>query len=447
MEVTPLDFPSQPDHGFGHPRRRRRLWFRCAVVVLTALVAGGGLWLTLRSQILDQVAADVLGKALGILLQQPNRPSLAALRPQDPVTMLIMGTEQSPQFGGQQTDLMMVWSLDPTTRRMTIVSVPRDLWVNIPGYGHQRIDSAYEFGGYKTAELTVEKYIGVPVEYYAVVDYAGFVKLVNDVGGIDVRVPYNINDSCYPNLRENHCTVFRLSKGEHHLNGAQALEFARERHSLPLADLSREADQQLVLFALKDALLKPGSLLHLPRIMADMEKSVTTNLPYGDLPRLMADALRRPKSSVTHIVLQYANGAVSNFITAGGAYVLLPHEAAIHRLVASAFAPVLAHVRKATIQVEGAVPAQVPSAAYFSRVLDGMGARTLAPPPTAQTNNPDPKTRVFWNTAVRGTAAQPPTLAYMLAQMLETKLAAGPLPSSRAQIVVTLGKGFPRVRS
>ncbi len=414
------------------------------MLAVAALIIGGpvAVW---RWNAARQTVAEVLGQGLALMVRQPGTASVAPRQANDPITVLVMGTEKTPQFNGQQTDSMMVWALDPASGKASVVSVPRDIWINIPGYGPQRINSAYEFGGYPTAELTVEKYIGVPIEYYAVVDYAALVKLVNDVGGVNVNNPYNINDTCFPNPQENRCTTFRLSAGEHHLNGQQALDFARERHSLPLSDISREADQQLVLFALKNALLQPGNLLHLPKIIGDMESLVKTNLPLADLPALALQALHMATGHITHAVLDYSNGAVSNYTTGGGAEVLLLHAAAAHRVIADAFAPELTDMGAATVQVENGAPTSQPLATYFTGVLDGMGVRTLPADQAPQTDLT--RNEVIWNTAATGGRGSPPVEADMLAEMLDTQLVAQAVPNSRAQIVVLLGSHFPKVSS
>jgi LCP family protein required for cell wall assembly len=439
-----LGGPPLPPRSQRRTRARRRIrWPRLAVVLAAAALAIGGPVAAWRGRSLGPLAADVVGGILARFAHQPGAPG-GALRPQDPVTVLVMGTEKSPQFAGQQTDSMMLWSFDPRQKRAAVVSVPRDLWVDIPGHGYDRINDAFEFGGYRTAELAVERYMGVPVEYYAVVDYAALVKLVDDVGGVEVDVPHAIDDTCYPNAAENRCTTFRLSAGPHHLDGVTALKFARERHSLPESDFSRQADQQLLLFALRDALLQPRTLLHLPAVVGDMERLVTTDLPYAALPRLAQEVLRLPRASIAHAVLGYGTGAVRNYTTPGGAEVLLPDEQAIHRIVSRAFAPVLRYMGQATVQVENGAPTQQPLAGYLSGVLDGMGVRTL---PALQAPRTDHTAdEVYWNTAVAGGAARPPVLAHMLARMLGARVVARAVPSSRAQIVVVLGSAFPKVQ-
>lgn len=410
--------------------------------MIAAVVLGGGLGVLLSGGPAP-FAGALLGRAMAAVAPQKTPPSVAALAPKEPVTVLVMGVEGSPQYSAPQlTDSMMVWGFDPASRTAQILSVPRDLWVDLPGFGPQRINAALEDGGPAAAELTVERYVGVPIEYYAVVDYSAFVKLVNDVGGINVNVPYNIDDTCYPNPQENRCTVYRLSKGPHHMDGAQALKFARERHAFANEDLTREANQQLVLLALKRALLKPSNLLHLPSIVGDLGHLVTTNLPYSDIPQLAASAIRLPKTALSTRVLALEPGTVSAITTGGGADVLQPHEAVIRRDVRSLFAPELSYMSAATIQVEDGAPTQQPLATYFSQVLDGMGAHTL---PAEQAARTDRKlNHVYWNSAAA--TGPPPVLAHILAAMLDAKLTTQAFPGSRAPIVVILGSAFPKVQ-
>ena len=425
-------------------RRRRRLnWARfIAVVAVVAAFSAVGIGVRDAGGF-RPFAAEVMGRALATVAPNHNR-SAAVYRPAvDPLTILVLSTENAPAYAGPQlTDSMMVWSYDPTSKQASILSVPRDMWVDIPGYGQDRINAAYEDGGTSTAALTVEKYVGVPIQYYAVVDYNAFVKLVNDVGGIDVNVPYAIHDSCYPNIAENKCTVFNLSAGPHHMDGALALQFARERHDVPQGDITRESDQQLVLFALKDALLQPRNLLHLPTIIGDMEQLVTTNLPYDQLPTLAAEVINLPKSSITSGVLDYNSGSVTDYTTGGGAQVLLPHPDKIAKVVQPLFAGVLRDMTAAEVQVQNGAPTTQPLATYFSQVLQGMGVTTL---PAVQADNQNyAHSEVIWNTA--HAQGNPPSLAYILAQMLGVQIQQQPVQGTTAPIVVILGKDFPKVQ-
>jgi LCP family protein required for cell wall assembly len=428
------------------PARRRRLNWARFLAVLAVILAVSAVGVSVHDAGgFRAFLAEVTGKvASAIVREPPGTTSVAVRKADDPLNMLVLGLETAPQYAGPElTDSMMVWSYDPGSRKAAILSVPRDLWVDIPGFGYDRINAAYEDGGPATAELTVEKYVGVPIQYYAIVNYAAFVKLVNDVGGIDVNVPYAINDSCYPNVQENKCTVFQLSAGEHHMDGALALEFARERHSMPQGDITRESDQRLVLFALKDALLQPRNLLKLPTIIGDMEKLVTTNLPVDQWPELASQLIQMPKSAIQSGGLDYNSGSVTDYTTSGGADVLLPHPANIAKVVQPLFAPVLSKMTEAEVQVENGAPTNQPLATYFSQVLQGMGVTTL---PAEQAPRTDyAQNEVIWNTSVSH-GAQPPALADILSQMLNTTITQQPMPNTTAPIVVILGKPFPKVQ-
>lgn len=325
--------------------RPRFVWtlavFVVAVVLGVSVLAAGGP---------SALVFDVAGSVFASSFQQAAKGAVQAAppKPQSPFTVLVMGTEQTNvvataqnAFQGENTDSMIVLAYDPRLHMASILSVPRDLWVDIPGYGYQRINVALEVGGPALAEKTVAETIGAPIDYYAVVGYSALVDVVNAVGGINVDVPYNIDDTCFPNAAENACTTFRISAGWHHLNGTTALELAREREVLPLSDLSRDADQQLILFALRKALLSPFGLFKVPELVRIVSHSVQTNFPLASVPALAAQVLRLSHSQIKHAVLQYSNGAVSNWTTPGGAEVLLPHPAHIQAVVEKVLGPML----------------------------------------------------------------------------------------------------------
>jgi len=410
--------------------------------VLGALLAGTAVAAKASGGYL-RLTALVAGLVISPL--QPKVPatthgaSVVRVQPQEPVTVLVLGMQQGN--GEDATDSMLVLGFDPQAHTAGMFSVARDLWVDIPTFGYQRINTAMENVGIAGAELTVEETIGVPVEYYAVVDYAAFTKLVDDIGGINVDVPSAINDSCYPNAAETECTVFDLPAGEQRMDGETALKFVTERHAFADADIQRQADQQLVLFALKDALLQPQNLLKVPQIVGDLQSLVRTDLPYADLPTLAAEALQLPQSSIESTVPSYQSGAISNYTTSGGAEVLLPNEGVLKTLARQTFPAVLSDMDQMTVQVEDGVPSDPSAGADYAEMLQGMGVQTL--PPTAA---PEPATdcAVYVNTSVAhlGRGAPLPTEAVILGQTLGTQPQLQALADSQAQIVVVLGSDY-----
>ncbi len=447
---------STPEDSRGRRRgRRRRLAARgwITLTVCAAVAVGGCATVAAqRSGGLANLAARTLGFLISpfqsVVARQATQRGRTATQPlirpqaEEPITVLVLGTESAPGYAGPQlTDSMLVVAYDPRADSVSILSVPRDLWIDIPTFGYQRINTALENVGIAGAELTVEQYIGVPIEYYAIVNYNTFTQVVDDVGGVNVDVPYAISDSCYPNAAENQCTVFDLAAGEQHLDGATALKFARERHSFATGDIQREADQQLVLLALKQQMLQPQNWLKIPEIVGQMSNLLQTNFPLADAPSLAEQLLRLPSGNVQNTVLSYP-GAVNPYTTSGGALVLLPDEAAIHQIVSQMFPRVLADISQMSVQVQNGAPTNQDLATQFSQILQTMGVHTLPAEQAAQTNLT--ANEVFVNTAaVHLGPRQPlPTEALMLGQMLGTQPQTASLPSSSAQIVVELGTDY-----
>ncbi len=422
----------------------RRGW---VVLGLAGAVVAAGALMAWRSR--DALVANVGGALFGTL--QPRGVKTKPVERQEPFTVLVISNENQPGYAGPAlTDSMMVLSFDPQQREVSIISVPRDLWVDIPSEGYQRINTAYENGGAQIAELTVEKYIGVPIEYYAVVDYTALINLVNAVGGVNVVVPPGVTgrgiyDPTYPNAAENGYDPFILAKGPQHLDGAQALKFSRERHSFADGDIQRERDQQMILLSLRHQMLQPANIFRLPQIVHDLQSLVTTDVPYSAVPGLAEAVLKVPKANIKTGVLDYSSGAVSNYTTSGGAEVLLPHAAAIHSVVTATFPALLAHMGKLSVQVENGAPTNLPLAGDFSTILDGMGVNTLPAMQADRTNYQH--NHVYVNTAaLQLRRGQPlPTEAYILAQMLDVTPRVTSDPASSAQIVVILGSSFPHL--
>lgn len=152
-------------------------------------------------------------------------------RSADPTT----GTEATPgaNAGSQRSDVIMLATVQPDGTTGSVVSIPRDSWVDIPGRGMNKINAAYAFGGPSLLIETVEKLTGVRVDHFGVIDFAGFQTLVDSVGGIDVDVAQPTSNMGVD-----------FQAGRNHLDGAQALAYVRQRHDLPNGDIDRAKRQQ-----------------------------------------------------------------------------------------------------------------------------------------------------------------------------------------------------------
>lgn len=200
-------------------------------------------------------------KALNILLVGSDRRSA------EQTTGSVATARQWVQ-GAQRSDTLMLLHVSGDRRTMGVISIPRDSWVAVPGYGHRKINAALSYAGPSLAVATVERLTNVRVDHIAVVDWEGFRKLVDIVGGIEVEVPKTVHDSA-----RDHTWV----AGRHRLSGDEALLYARQRYGLPGGDLDRVRRQQNVLRALLLEVRNQGGLASKVRMYRLLD-AVTENL-------------------------------------------------------------------------------------------------------------------------------------------------------------------------
>jgi LCP family protein required for cell wall assembly len=198
------------------------------------------------------------------------------------------------------TDTIMVLTVDPVTMTAGMLSIPRDMWVNIPGAGYGRINTAWAIGentklpggGPQLAMQTVSQFIGVPIHYYVQVDFGTFVSFINLIGGIDVYV----EERMVLDPEGEGTDHFVLKPGDYrHLTGKRALAYARCRHEsqgCSGGDVGRAKRQQQVILAIRDKVLEPETFTSLisqaPQLYAEFSSGVRTNLPLEDALRMAA---------------------------------------------------------------------------------------------------------------------------------------------------------------
>ncbi len=263
---TQPDERDQPGKGAGdhraahHGSRRRARRVILIVSVALVLVAGG----------LASAAYFTANHYLSGMkrIHDPFSSIPAAARPPRPggvaardVTFLVGGLDTRspvPTTGSRaatdargRTDTLMLVHLIGNGRGAYVVSIPRDSWVPIPAHGDGKINWAYFFGGPTLAVRTVEQLTGVRIDHVAVIDWAGFQAVTNALGGVTVNVPVTSYDPM------NHVT---WTVGPHHLNGAQALLYVRDRYGLTAGDFARERRQQYFLRAVFQQLRREGKL-------------------------------------------------------------------------------------------------------------------------------------------------------------------------------------------
>ena len=263
----------------------------------------------------------------------------------EPITVLLLATDQRQEYyEANNTDTMMLFHLNPTARRIAILSIPRDLYVKIPTHGQGRINTAYALGerdgtgGLVRARQTVSGALGIPVGHAILINFDVFVTAVDAIGGVDVDVPYTISDPAYPDSGTGF-SPFHVAAGEQHLDGETTLKYARTRAS-PGGDFDRATRQRQVVLALRDRVLSldllPSLITQSPDLWASLKDVLRTDLTLGEILDLIIIASRIPSDQ---IVTAGIDQTCTQFhTTLSGAQVLLPDQIAIEALVTGLFA-------------------------------------------------------------------------------------------------------------
>ncbi len=272
-----------------------------------------------------------------------NRPPvpLPTSRPQSgATTVLLLGADRrSSDEGISNTDTLMLVRLDPDARRIAILSLPRDLYVDIPGHEQARINTAYAWGeedgtgGLALARQTVSATLGIPVQYAALIDFAAFVTLVDAIGGVDVDVPYAISDPTYPDSGIGYDPLY-LPAGQTHLDGEMALKYARTRVTSG-GDFDRTTRQRQLVLAARDRVIQLDMLTDLvaqsPQLWATLQNTFETDLTLGEIVDLGVAASRIPADQIA--IASVDDTCTHFWTTPSGAEVLLPDQAAIEALL------------------------------------------------------------------------------------------------------------------
>jgi LCP family protein required for cell wall assembly len=268
---------------------------------------------------------------------------LPSLQRKERVNFLLLGSDTDLKFapGEYLTQSMIVVTVDPVSHTVGMLSIPRDLWVNIPGYGYGKIQIAYEIGGVATARATIEQNFGIPIDYYAWVGLQGFQKMIDTVGGVNMDVSHPVLDDTYPddlNASDPYAYMrLLLPPGPQHLDGVQALQFVRSRHGDLIGDFGRSSRQQQLLLALKQRLTGPTLITHLPQLTADLQDSVRTDVPLTDFLQYASFARDLKQADIHQVVLQPPTYSANATTPDGTQQIVVPDWPAIDQAVAQMF--------------------------------------------------------------------------------------------------------------
>jgi len=348
--------------------RRALSSFSMVLLISGALYCGFFFFITVRTLFARTSLPFVDNVAKARIIQgSSSRQELPDLvQKKERVNILLLGIDQRPQESSfYRTDTMILASIDPATHSAAMLSIPRDLWVTIPGYGENRINTAhstgdaqeYPGGGVALAKRTVWYCLGVPVHYYVRINFTGFEKLIDAIGGVTIDVKKAIHDEKYPD--NNYGTmVIDIPAGVQHMNGEIALQYARSRHGN--SDYDRMKRQQEVLLAARDKVLSLDiPLSRVPELLKITGDSVQTDLSLDEIIALAGVARELDSSQVKHGLID--DSMTTSVKTPQGWIVEVPDWQKVRKLVDELF------------------PTQMPSTAVASSLtkvqLDNEAAR------------------------------------------------------------------------
>jgi LCP family protein required for cell wall assembly len=322
--------------------RKHRSWKRILKRTLITLLVIGLLWGGYVGVKVAINAAKAFDGNLFGLLQQTKLQGEDTGR----VNILLAGNsaDDAGHNGGELTDSIMIVSLDVRNNTAFMLSIPRDLWVNIPGEGYSKInaaypdgkadkfsDTGYPAGGMGLLEKTIENNFNIDLNYYALVNYTAMRDGVNAVGGIDVNIQSTDPRGLYDPSRDwtgpYGTPLVKLTNGVHHLSGQQALNLARARgdtygsYGYGTADFTRTQNQRLMLVALKEKATSAGVLanpIKVGQLLDSVGNNVQTDFQTKEVRRLSQIGQKIPSSSIKSVGLSDVNG--KNLLTSYRSY-------------------------------------------------------------------------------------------------------------------------------
>ncbi|MFQ5858388.1 MAG: LCP family protein [Anaerolineae bacterium] len=271
--------------------------------------------------------------------------------PEGVINIVLLGTDKRPEWGDWRTDTIIVVSINPRAQSVGMLSIPRDLWIQIPGFGVGRINTVDFIGEWKDAEgggtgllkRTIETNLGLPIHRYARINLEGFIQVIDALGGVTIDIDCPVHDAFLdePLTGEEGFTPLDLDVGMHHLDGLTALRYARSRQGG--TDFNRAKRQQKLLRSLAEQNLDWHLILKLPRLWESLGSAVQTDLTLPEMLQLASVGVQIKQNRVQHRFIDWRT--TENWVTPGGAQVLLPNHETLPQAVAEFLNPPKEDVR------------------------------------------------------------------------------------------------------
>lgn len=257
--------------------KRRKKYRKILLAILAVLLSlsailAGGLWYLLHASL------DVRPQE-----EQESAVEDYMVAPIDKVNIMVMGVDRRTEDIGR-SDTLFIMTADPDTNQISMLSIPRDTRVLIPGYGYDKINHAYSLGGQQLTEKAVERLLNMPIDHYVVIDFKSFFKIIDALGGIDIYVDERMY---YEDpWDDNGGLVIDIQPGLQHMDGDMAIQYVRYRDEE--GDIGRVERQQKFLKAVMDRVASPAIITKIPALIYQISASVETDLSISQMFSLAA---------------------------------------------------------------------------------------------------------------------------------------------------------------
>jgi LCP family protein required for cell wall assembly len=385
----------------------------------------------------------------------------------DKLNILLIGADQRPKEGTFNTDTLIVVSIDPKTKQVAMYSLPRDT-VDVPippGPARSVFGSAYagkinslwlnsrfrsdafpgndKSRGFNALKATLGELYGLDIQYYLMVNFQGFQNIVDTLGGVTVNVQNPVLDDHYPGGPSGASTRVYIPAGVQHMTGAQALVYARSRHTS--SDFDRAQRQQRVILSIREQADPQTILANLTQLLKDLKTSFKTDIPQSKLPQLIGLSSKIDSSKIRSFVFAPPRYATNSTDQRGS--IVVPNVSRIRQAVATAFKldPKIEQQREAVAGEDGAIwvvngTGQVGQATSVAAYLEYLGLTASAPTKRPDGTTIQTKIRVY-----NGRESELPATIALLENVFNVKATYVDDPSVTVDIIVTTGTKTPNL--
>lgn len=324
-----------PNNDLSPIPKPKRIWLRVLLVVVVVLIIIAGLVGYKVYKSYKKVLVQNLGSSAVGLKSDAVEPEKLKGEGEGRINILLLGVGDTGHAGEQLSDTMIVASYDPATKDTAMLSIPRDMYVKIPGYGYSKINGAHAYGeqskegsGPELAKKTVSEFLGIPIHYYLRTDFSALKQAVDLVGGVDVKVEQDLTDPEYPcEKNENISCGFSIMEGPQHFNGSAALKYARCRKGDCGDDYGRAKRQQDILVALREKANTQNILTNpvkINELLGIVGNNVRTDLAAWEIERLSKILKDIDPNFINSKVIDNKTTQLVTDTNIGGASVVIP---------------------------------------------------------------------------------------------------------------------------